>query len=68
VSHLKWTIGDVTITRLVELELPVPYSEKRPMIAQARPDALAGDVEGDHERSAWGSLLSGRRATAWATE
>lgn len=40
-SHLTWTVGDVTITRLVELELPVPYSEKRPMIREARPDALA---------------------------
>lgn len=38
---LKWTIGDVTITRIVELELAVPYSDKRPYIREARPDALA---------------------------
>jgi glyoxylase-like metal-dependent hydrolase (beta-lactamase superfamily II) len=41
VTLLKWTVGDVTITRIVELEVPVPYSEKRPYIRAARPAALA---------------------------
>src|SRR5271165_6194613 len=37
---LKWKIGDVTVTRVVEMELPVPYSQKRPLIAEASPEAL----------------------------
>jgi glyoxylase-like metal-dependent hydrolase (beta-lactamase superfamily II) len=37
---LQWQVGDVTITRIVELELPVPYNPKRPLIAEALPDAL----------------------------
>jgi glyoxylase-like metal-dependent hydrolase (beta-lactamase superfamily II) len=37
---LQWQIGDVTIQRAVELELPLPYNEKRPFIAAARPQAL----------------------------
>jgi glyoxylase-like metal-dependent hydrolase (beta-lactamase superfamily II) len=37
---LSWQIGDVNVTRVVELELPVPYHEKYPMIAEARPEAL----------------------------
>jgi glyoxylase-like metal-dependent hydrolase (beta-lactamase superfamily II) len=37
---LSWQIGDVKVTRVVEMELPVPYSEKQPMIAEARPEAL----------------------------
>jgi glyoxylase-like metal-dependent hydrolase (beta-lactamase superfamily II) len=37
---LKWTIGDVTITRVLELEVPVAYSEKRPFVIEARPEAL----------------------------
>jgi len=41
VPFLKWTIGDVTITRIAELELAVPYSEKRPYIKEARPEAVA---------------------------
>ncbi len=38
---LKWTIGDVTVTRVVEMELPVPYSEKQPMLREATPEALS---------------------------
>lgn len=37
---LKWKIGDVTITRIVEMELPVPYSERSPFIRNATPQAL----------------------------
>jgi hypothetical protein len=36
----KWTVGDVTITRVIELEAPVPYHEKYPMIREARPESL----------------------------
>jgi glyoxylase-like metal-dependent hydrolase (beta-lactamase superfamily II) len=39
-AMLSWQIGDVKVTRVVELELPVPYHEKYPMIADARPEAL----------------------------
>jgi glyoxylase-like metal-dependent hydrolase (beta-lactamase superfamily II) len=37
---LSWKVGAVTITRIVEIELPVPYSEARPFLAQATPAAL----------------------------
>jgi glyoxylase-like metal-dependent hydrolase (beta-lactamase superfamily II) len=37
---LTWKIGAVTVTRIVEMELPVGYSEKTPFIAQATPEAL----------------------------
>ena len=37
---LSWTIGDVTIRRVVELETPVPYSERYPFIIDAHPDKL----------------------------
>lgn len=37
---LNWQVGDVTIRRVVELENPVPYHPKYPLIAEARPDAL----------------------------
>ena len=37
---LSWKIGDATITRIVELELPVPYSEKSPFIRYASPETL----------------------------
>ncbi|HKP58486.1 MAG TPA: MBL fold metallo-hydrolase [Polyangiales bacterium] len=37
---LKWSVGDVTITRVLEFELPVAYSEKRPFVVEARPEAL----------------------------
>ena len=38
---LTWQIGDVTVTRVVEMELPVPYSEKHAFLKQATPAALA---------------------------
>ncbi len=37
---LSWKIGDVTITRLVEQEFPVVYSDKHPFMPDARPEAL----------------------------
>jgi len=37
---LSWQIGAVTVTRAVEMELPVPYSEKYSFLKQATPDAL----------------------------
>jgi glyoxylase-like metal-dependent hydrolase (beta-lactamase superfamily II) len=40
-TMLVWKIGDVTITRLVEQEFPVTYSEKHPFMPDARPEALA---------------------------
>ncbi len=40
-SNLIWQIGDVTVTRVVEMELPVPYSEKHAFLKQATPAALA---------------------------
>ena len=38
---LSWQIGAVKITRVVEMEMPVEYDEKRPFLKQARPDELA---------------------------
>ncbi len=37
---LKWRVGDVFITRILEMEMPFPYSERRPFIAEATPEAL----------------------------
>jgi glyoxylase-like metal-dependent hydrolase (beta-lactamase superfamily II) len=37
---LKWKIGDVTVTRVVEFESPVPYGEGTSFIRDAKPDAL----------------------------
>lgn len=37
---LKWKIGDVTITRVVEMELPVPYNADSAFLKQATPEAL----------------------------
>ena len=37
---LSWQIGDVTVTRVVELELPVPYHPKSHFLPQATPEAL----------------------------
>ena len=34
---LTWKIGDVTIKRVVEMELPVPFSEKHSFLKQATP-------------------------------
>ena len=39
---LSWQVGAVKITRIVELEMPVPYSERRPFLAEATPEALRG--------------------------
>jgi glyoxylase-like metal-dependent hydrolase (beta-lactamase superfamily II) len=37
---LRWQIGDVTVTRVVEMELPVPYSPKHSFLKEATPEAL----------------------------
>jgi glyoxylase-like metal-dependent hydrolase (beta-lactamase superfamily II) len=37
---LSWKVGAVTVTRIVEIELPVPYSAARPFLAEATPEAL----------------------------
>lgn len=37
---LTWQVGAVKVTRVVELEIPVPYNARRPMIAEATPEAL----------------------------
>jgi glyoxylase-like metal-dependent hydrolase (beta-lactamase superfamily II) len=38
---LRWTIGDVTITRLQELELAIPFNPAWPFLPDATPEALA---------------------------
>lgn len=40
-APLSWTIGKVTVTRILELEMPVPYHEKHPFLVGATPQALA---------------------------
>ena len=54
---LKWKIGDVTVTRVVELELPVPYS--------AENGFLEGSDAGDAAQHAvaLSALRAGRRLT-----
>lgn len=37
---LSWKIGEVTISRLVEFEVPYPYHEKYSFLKDATPDAL----------------------------
>jgi len=37
---LKWKIGDVTVTRIVEFESPVPYGADTSFIRDAKPEAL----------------------------
>ena len=37
---LKWKVGDVTVTRVVEMELPIPYSEDHAFLKEATPDVL----------------------------
>ena len=37
---LKWRIGDVTVTRVVEFEVPVPYSPDNGFFPEATPRAL----------------------------
>lgn len=36
----SWQVGKVSISRIVEVELPVAYHEKYPFMREARPDAL----------------------------
>jgi len=38
---LSWRIGDVTVTRVVEMEIPVPYNPNRAFLKEATPEALA---------------------------
>jgi len=38
---LSWKVGAVTITRVVETEMPIEYDERRPFLKQARPEILA---------------------------
>jgi glyoxylase-like metal-dependent hydrolase (beta-lactamase superfamily II) len=38
---LSWKIGDVKVTRVVEMDLPIPYSPKTPFLREATPDALS---------------------------
>lgn len=40
-DNLSWTVGDVSITRLQEIELPVPYNPAWPFLPDATPAALA---------------------------
>jgi len=37
---LAWQIGDVTVTRILETEMPVPYSPESSFLKEAHPDAL----------------------------
>jgi len=39
---LRWQVGDVTIQRVVELEVTFGYSEQQPFIREATPAAIAG--------------------------
>lgn len=38
---LSWQVGDVTITRIVELEIPLPYNPQSAFLKEATPEALA---------------------------
>jgi glyoxylase-like metal-dependent hydrolase (beta-lactamase superfamily II) len=38
---LSWKIGDVKVTRIVEMDLPIPYSPKMPFLKEATPEALS---------------------------
>ena len=37
---LSWKIGAVTVTRIVEMEMPIAYSERHPFLVGATPEAL----------------------------
>lgn len=37
---LTWRVGDVKITRVVEMDIPFKYNEKHPFISEARPEVL----------------------------
>ena len=38
---LSWRIGEVTVTRIVEMEIPIPWSEDHAFLKEATPEALA---------------------------
>lgn len=55
---LSWQIGDVKISRVVELELPVPYAEDTTFLRDATPEALkAIDWLAPHFVTPDGSLI-----------
>ncbi|MGA1675903.1 MAG: MBL fold metallo-hydrolase [Pseudomonadales bacterium] len=37
---LQWKVGDITITRVLEMEMPVPYHPQYSFIREATPEAL----------------------------
>ena len=37
---LSWKVGAVTVTKIDEIEVPFPYHEKYPFLAEARPEVL----------------------------
>ena len=37
---LQWKVGDITITRVLEMEMPVPYHPQHSFIREATPEAL----------------------------
>jgi glyoxylase-like metal-dependent hydrolase (beta-lactamase superfamily II) len=37
---LSWKIGAVTVTRIVEMEMPIPHNPRRPFLVEATPEAL----------------------------
>ncbi len=39
---LSWRIGEVTVTRIVEMEIPIPWSEEHAFLKEATPEVLAG--------------------------
>ena len=39
--NLAWRIGEVTVTRIVETELPFAYHPKHPFMPAATPEALS---------------------------
>jgi glyoxylase-like metal-dependent hydrolase (beta-lactamase superfamily II) len=38
---LSWKIGDVKVTRVVEMEMPIPYHPKNTFLKEATPEALS---------------------------
>lgn len=38
---LSWQIGDVKVTRIVEMEMPIPYHPEHAFLKEATPDALS---------------------------
>jgi hypothetical protein len=37
---LSWRIGEVTVTRVVEMEMPIVHNPRRAFLAEATPEAL----------------------------